>query len=298
MPELHAVFLSSDPLNGHNDNAVRLPAAFADAGWNVSVTTHESLHIGMQGLQAGDISLTSANLIWPVGFGARASYFDRTQMLATLPPHLLINNPTAMLMLHGKFGFAEYTPHTCASTDPQDLLRILADGGDWVLKPAAASFGRGVERISNNNAGHQAIRAAFASAAGGAMLLQRWVDVDEAERRTLVINGHVLGTYARSPTDGIRANLASGGTAHAAALSIRQSKIVQDVSRQLLARGIRFAAIDTLGNYLMEVNVANPGGLETLTGLYGGNPALELAQHMYSTCARTDQPDANRMVSP
>ena len=41
------------------------------------------------------------------------------------------------------------------------------------------------------------------------------------------------------------------------------------VHHELISHRVGFAAIDTVGGYLMEVNLANPGGLQTLEDLYG-----------------------------
>ena len=53
--------------------------------------------------------------------------------------------------------------------------------------------------------------------------------------------------------------------------------------RDLQSEGIRFAAVDLVGTKLIEVNIANPGGLATLDALYGGDRAVQVA----SAVART-----------
>jgi hypothetical protein len=45
---------------------------------------------------------------------------------------------------------------------------------------------------------------------------------------------------------------------------------VLTVARALNDWGVRFAAIDMAFPYLIEVNIANPGGLATLASLDGG----------------------------
>jgi glutathione synthase/RimK-type ligase-like ATP-grasp enzyme len=46
-------------------------------------------------------------------------------------------------------------------------------------------------------------------------------------------------------------------------------RLINDIVEDLKRRRIGYAAIDTVGDYLMEVNIANPGGLGTLATVYG-----------------------------
>ena len=42
------------------------------------------------------------------------------------------------------------------------------------------------------------------------------------------------------------------------------------------ARNVNRAAIDIAGRYVIEYNIANPGGMETIERLTGRNPALDV----------------------
>ena len=52
--------------------------------------------------------------------------------------------------------------------------------------------------------------------------------------------------------------------------------LAQTVANELLAQGVGFAAIELVHPYLMEVNIANPGGLGTLASLTGVDPTAEV----------------------
>ena len=74
------------------------------------------------------------------------------------------------------------------------------------------------------------------------------------------------------------ANRSAGATTQAVSLNREQAFIASRVANDLLALGVGFAAIDLVGERLLEVNIANPGGLERLTELKGsgrtdGDPA-------------------------
>ena len=67
-----------------------------------------------------------------------------------------------------------------------------------------------------------------------------------------------------------------GSTAEPTTLDKVTDDLVTATARDLSQSGIGFAAIDTCAGYILEVNVANPGGLGTLSEVYGRpfEPAL------------------------
>jgi glutathione synthase len=115
-------------------------------------------------------------------------------------------------------------------------------------------------------------------------VLQRFLaNIAEGETRTLVAGGQIIGSYLRLPTDQLHANLAQHGSAQPTTLSKRQRQITEEIATDLVDEDIGFAAIDLVDDILMEVNVANPGGLGTLNQLYGKDfgPALVRAVALF-----------------
>jgi glutathione synthase len=168
-------------------------------------------------------------------------------------------------------------PETYASADAEYLRSRLTGGGDWVVKPPAGSFGRDVRRIRDDEDGHRAIAAATRE--GRYAMLQRFVpEVADGEIRTLIAGGRRIGSYRRRPGPAGLTNLAAGATVEPGGPDQAASELVDEVAADLAGRGVGFAAIDTVSGYLMEVNLANPGGLATLAGLYGGEPGRAVAE--------------------
>jgi hypothetical protein len=80
--------------------------------------------------------------VWPVGFGDRDTFFDRAQLLQQVDQRKLVTPVDAWLRLHGKPAFLHYGPPSIVSANPAPMLtRLQTDGGRWVLKPCAGSFG-------------------------------------------------------------------------------------------------------------------------------------------------------------
>ena len=256
-----------------NDNHSRLPKAFATAGWQVECADHASLHLDRGMVRAADTNLGECDLIWLLGFGERRSFLDRAQLLRRIDPRRFVNPIDAYTFLHGKLAFLDHLPESHAGSDAARLIERLDDRSDWIVKPSGSSFGQGVTKIRNNADGHAAIRCLLRE--HGFAIVQRYVEsAADGETRCLVAAGQVIGCYRRQPdSDDHRANLATGAAAAPHILGTGEQALAQTIATQLRDAGVGFAAVDIAHPYLIETNIANPGGLGTLEALSGENLA-------------------------
>jgi hypothetical protein len=285
MPEL--LLLVGDAAKARNDNHQRLPAAFRDAGWQVQIADHDQIEMHGGALQlalsadAQDaVPLAGFDLIWPLGFGRLATWFDRMQILASLPEQKFVVSPAALVWLHGKHRWHALMPETHTSASAARLHAVVTSGGDWVLKPPAGSYGRDVRVIRAGAISSDEVHDHLRSSGEGYLMAQRYLpEVEAGEQRTLVAGGELIATYTRLPGAGQTSNLATGGQAVPGNLSDAQRKLVAGLAAELAELGAGFAAIDLVGERLMEVNVANPGGLGTLAEIGTGDfaPAVVAA---------------------
>jgi len=265
-----------------NDNHRRLPDAFAAAEWDVTRADHDDVRLSAAGvcIAPDDAPLDRFDLIWPIGLGARDSFLDRMQLLAMLDQRRFITSASALLMHHAKYSLAlgplaRYHPQTYASRDPQWLREIVASGGDWIAKPPAASFGRDVYRLRAIDPNLDVILDALTGHDGSRYcLLQRFLpEIERGETRVLLANGVVIGAYLRRPGADHRVNLALDGRAEIVALGAAEAALATAAAEHLITHGIRYVAIDIAYPWIVEFNLANPGGLETIERLTGENLA-------------------------
>ncbi|MDE0052844.1 MAG: hypothetical protein OXT64_01110 [Gammaproteobacteria bacterium] len=280
------------PGESANDNRERLPAAFEAAGWRVAVLFHETLALTADGVAARDAGgraapLAPFDLIWILGLGARQTFLDRMQLLNTLDQARFVNTADAFVYLHGKFDLAEFGPETHASADVDALMEIVARGGRWVAKPTAGSFGRDVFLLGADDIHCRAVFEHLTGrGAGRYCLLQRYVEqAEHDEKRVIVAGGQIVGAYAK--TGG---NLATGAAARSTELDAAETALVRKVVAHLHSRGARFAGIDLAAPYVLEANVANPGGLGTLEQLAGVNPAPAVVEVLVRDSSRLHKP--------
>lgn len=251
-----------------NDNHLRLPRAFSDCGWQVAQVDPECLRMSPDGLSGDGYRLSDADLVWPLGFGSRAGFLDRAHLLSQLPQARLVTPVAEQVLAHGKAQWAQLCAPTYISNDSAELQSVAQNhGGEWVIKPLAGSYGRGVQHLVPDQ--YSVINSVMDSQQGAYFVLQRFIpEITHGEIRTLVAGGKVIGSYRRQPQQGIRANLAADSLAVAVTAAEVNQTLLDTVVDDLSKRRIGYAAIDTVGTYLMEVNLANPGGLGTLSSVY------------------------------
>jgi glutathione synthase len=120
-------------------------------------------------------------------------------------------------------------------------------------------------------------------------MAQRFIpEIAEGDKRILLIDGDpVPYALARVPKPGeTRGNLAAGGTGIGRPLSERDRWIAGQVGPELRRRGILFAGLDVIGEYLTEINVTSPTCLRELDAQF----ELDIAGDLMEKLAET--PDA------
>ncbi len=95
------------------------------------------------------------------------------------------------------------------------------------------------------------------------MIVQRYVpEVRKGDKRIILVDGAFAGAINRVPADGeARSNMHVGGRPEATTLSPREKDICKALGSELKKRGLLFAGIDVIGDYLTEINVTSPTGI-------------------------------------
>ncbi len=187
----------------------------------------------------------------------------------------LCNDPRGLREANEKlyaFHFAELMPPTIVTRNLDELRAFLTDqGGDIVIKPVDGFAGTAVFRARSGDSNVNPILEV--STHGG----QRWVMAQRylpegmrGDKRILLLGGEPIGVLLRVPQGGdIRSNLAVGGQPVASELSERDRQICARLAPRLQKDGLHFVGIDVIGNYLTEVNVTSPTGVQSIDRLLG-----------------------------
>ena len=103
------------------------------------------------------------------------------------------------------------------------------------------------------------------------MIAQRYLPEGRSgDKRIIIVDGEPAGAVARMPADGdARATFHAGGQARKTELTEREREICATIGPALRERGLIFVGIDVIGDYLTEINVTSPTGIQEINRLDG-----------------------------
>ena len=102
-------------------------------------------------------------------------------------------------------------------------------------------------------------------------------EIYQGDFRILVIHGKPFEkTLARIPQgESFKGNLAAGGKGVVMDISEKQKNVAEIVGKFLVSKGINFAGIDMIGDYLTEINITSPTCAREIYKQSGKNPIQE-----------------------
>ena len=99
-------------------------------------------------------------------------------------------------------------------------------------------------------------------------------EISAGDKRVILIDGEPVGAINRMPAEGeTRSNMHVGGTPEKVGLTERDLEICSRIGPLLREKGQVFVGIDVIGNYLTEINVTSPTGIQELERFDGVNIA-------------------------
>ncbi len=177
---------------------------------------------------------------------------------------LVVNNPAALRDCNEKMftlWFPELTPTSLITRNEQQIRDFLTEHGDIIIKPLDGMGGASIFRVQRNDPNVGVIIETMTMLGQQYTLCQTYIpEITDGDKRILMINGEPIDfALARIPSQGeTRGNLAAGGTGISRKLSDRDREICSVVGPELKKRGIIFAGLDVIGDYLTEINVTSP----------------------------------------
>ena len=195
-----------------------------------------------------------------------SEYFYATHLLeqAEREGARVFNSPRALRDHPEKLSILEFPQliaPTIVSRDPDALRAFHDEHRDIVLKPLDGMGGMGIFRVGPDGLNLGSIVETLNHDGAVSVMAQRYVpEIVKGDKRILVIGGEVVPyCLARIPQGSeIRGNLAVGGKGVAQPLTARDREIGEHLGRVLAPRGLLFAGVDVIGDFLTEINVTSP----------------------------------------
>jgi len=143
---------------------------------------------------------------------------------------------------------------------------FLTHGGKHLL-------GEGVFLASANDRNLNAILEAVTHFESRPIMAQRYLpEIRDGDKRLIMLDGEPLGCMLRVPRDDEhRGNIHVGGNCVEAEVTARDREICRIMRPRLKRDGLYFVGLDIIGNYLTEVNVTSPTGIQEIDRLDGVN---------------------------
>ena len=209
-------------------------------------------------------------------------YITSTHLLDRLKPDTLVvndpfwvrNYPEKLLVL----DFPELTPPTTIARNIDTLRAFKEEHGDIILKPLYGNGGAGVFKLNADDRNLSSLHELFTGFSREPLIVQKYLPaVRKGDKRVILVDGQAVGAINRVPAEGeTRSNMHVGGRPEKVGITDRDLEICATIGPLLKEKGQVFVGIDVIGDYLTEINVTSPTGIQELERFDGVNIAAKV----------------------
>ncbi|GHD98962.1 glutathione synthetase [Defluviimonas sp. 20V17] len=230
-----------------------------------------------------EVDLADFDVVWlrqdpPFDMG----YITTTHLLDMIHPGTMVVNdpfwvrnfPEKLLVLR----FPDLTPPTTIARDLATLRAFKERHGEIILKPLYGNGGAGVFRLGEGDRNLASLHELFASINREPLIVQKYLPaVTKGDKRIILVDGEPVGAINRVPAAGeVRSNMHVGGRPEKVGLTERDREICAAIGPTLREHGQIFVGIDVIGDWLTEINVTSPTGIQELERFDGTNVAARI----------------------
>ncbi len=198
------------------------------------------------------------------------SYITATHILEHVHPEtLVVNDPAEVRNAPEKLyvtHFPDLMPPTLISSDRARIVDFRKRYGDIIVKPLFGNGGAGVFHVTPGDENLNALLEMFTLMYREPVIVQKYLpEIREGDKRIILVDGEAKGVINRVPAAGeARSNMHVGGTPLKSEMSARDIEICERLGPELKKRGMIFVGIDVIGEWLTEINVTSPTGLQEI----------------------------------
>jgi glutathione synthase len=250
-------------------------------GWPLKVQRVEGDHFTLGAEQ--EVGLSGFDVVWlrqdpPFDM----FYITTTHLLQRLTPDTLVvndpfwvrNYPEKLLIL----DFPQFMPPTAIARDLDTIRAFKEAHGDVILKPLYGNGGAGVFHLTASDRNLSALHELFTGFSREPLIVQKFLpEIKNGDKRVILVDGEPVGAINRIPGKGeTRSNMHVGGRPEKVDLTERDLEICAAIGPLLREKGQVFVGIDVIGNYMTEINVTSPTGIQELERFDGINVAAKI----------------------
>ena len=197
-------------------------------------------------------------------------YITATHLLEQIHPRtLVVNDPSSVRNAPEKIfltRFPDLMPPTLITRSKKEVIAFRDEFKDIIIKPLYGNGGTGVFRLQPEDQNLSSLVEMFQDFYPEAFIVQKYLsDVRSGDKRIILVDGVAVGAINRIPPEGeARSNMHVGGVAVQTKLTLREQEICDAIGPILKEQGQIFVGIDVIGDYLTEINVTSPTGIQEI----------------------------------
>lgn len=189
---------------------------------------------------------------------------------------LVLNNPREIRNAPEKLFATEFPdlhPPTLITKDEAVLRSFREEHEDIILKPLFGNGGAGVFRVRPDDQNFSSLLEMFSQFYREPVIAQAYLPaVRDGDKRIILLDGEPVGAINRVPAENeARSNMHVGGEARPVDLTDRDREICKVIGPELSKRGLILVGIDVIGDYLTEINVTSPTGVQEVRNFGGAD---------------------------
>jgi glutathione synthase len=203
---------------------------------------------------------------------------------------LVVNRPQGLRDMNEKV-YTAWFPECCAPTlisrDMRDMAAFLREHGKAVCKPLDGMGGKSIFVLEQGDKNRNVVFETLTANGSRYAIIQRYLPeiVTGGDCRIILIDGEpVPFALQRMPSsEDNRGNLAAGASAESRPLNDRDRWLCAQIGPKLKAKGMLFVGLDVIGDFVTEINVTSPTGIQELNKKHG----VDIGGMLIDAIART-----------
>ena len=249
---------------------------FADARNIIEIGSSQVQGIRKEPINVVDFSYTIMRKDPPVD----SDYINSLHLLglAETQGARIFNRPNSIKEFNEKIfalHFKEFIPRTLITSNIEKIINFQANHEIIVVKPLDGMGGESIFKMEDMEEENLDILLDMTEDETTQIVVQEFLpEIYKGDFRILIIHGKPFEkTLARIPQgESFKGNLAAGGKGVVKDINENQKKVAEKVGKFLLSKGINFAGIDMIGDYLTEINITSPTCAREIFDQSGKNP--------------------------
>lgn len=193
----------------------------------------------------------------------------------------VFNRPNSIKEFNEKIfalHFKDFTPRTLVTSNLEKVINFQADHETIIVKPLDGMGGDSIYKMEDMEDENLDILLDMTEDETTQIIVQEFIpEIYQGDFRILIIHGKPFEkTLARIPQgDSFKGNLAAGGKGVVMDINKKQKDVADSIGKFLVSKGINFAGIDMIGDYLTEINITSPTCAREIFNQSGKNPIRE-----------------------